>query len=424
MKVKISNTSLKKIASESNIGKKYHDSQVPGFYVKKNKSSITYFFRYSSEVTGKRETLKIGLFPELSADQAREIANSYAFRIRKGEDVKYTLQKKKVEQTNTIRNYMTEVYDHELSRKKDCVNIRNDIFNHLPEFLDIPMKSITHRQMLDWKLQKEKEGYSSTTIKKVYAYFKALLNHAVKQGGVLDANPIEHFKLELKPPTKEEIQALEKKRNALTDAQIKDFFKGLDLYQADIRRKNANSRAHGKSYLPDLSKVEYVDYLKPSMLVLFYTGLRPGDVLELCWSEVDFERKQLRKVINKTSRHKQEPTTIPLADLTLKVLQSWKNQQQGDINWVFPNPRTGKPFTKFYKQWNKVKSYGDLPESLHHYTLRHNFISHLVMNGANLLSIAKLAGTSVEMIEKYYGHLQPDLQSKFVNDFAKKFEHS
>ena len=49
-----------------------------------------------------------------------------------------------------------------------------------------------------------------------------------------------------------------------------------------------------------------------------------------------------------------------------------------------------------------------LPETATAYTLRHSVITDLVVGGLDLLTVAKLSGTSVAMIEKFYGHLQAD----------------
>lgn len=42
------------------------------------------------------------------------------------------------------------------------------------------------------------------------------------------------------------------------------------------------------------------------------------------------------------------------------------------------------------------------------YTLRHSTITDLVVDGLDLLAVALLSGTSIEMIEKHYGHLRED----------------
>jgi site-specific recombinase XerD len=47
-----------------------------------------------------------------------------------------------------------------------------------------------------------------------------------------------------------------------------------------------------------------------------------------------------------------------------------------------------------------------LPRAIVAYTLRHSVITDLVTGGLDLFTVAKLAGTSVVMIEKHYGHLQ------------------
>ena len=39
------------------------------------------------------------------------------------------------------------------------------------------------------------------------------------------------------------------------------------------------------------------------------------------------------------------------------------------------------------------------------YTLRHSTITDLVQTGLDTLTVAQISGTSVRMIEMYYGHL-------------------
>jgi integrase len=47
-----------------------------------------------------------------------------------------------------------------------------------------------------------------------------------------------------------------------------------------------------------------------------------------------------------------------------------------------------------------------LPKATVAYTMRHSVITDLVIGGLDLFTVAKLAGTSILMIEKHYGHLQ------------------
>jgi site-specific recombinase XerD len=46
------------------------------------------------------------------------------------------------------------------------------------------------------------------------------------------------------------------------------------------------------------------------------------------------------------------------------------------------------------------------------YTLRHSTITDLVINGLDLLTLSKLAGTSVAMIERHDGQLRQDVAAR------------
>lgn len=52
------------------------------------------------------------------------------------------------------------------------------------------------------------------------------------------------------------------------------------------------------------------------------------------------------------------------------------------------------------------------------YTIRHSVITDLVTNGLDLLTVAQLSGTSVIMIEKYYGHHRAEHAAKALAGLA------
>lgn len=71
-----------------------------------------------------------------------------------------------------------------------------------------------------------------------------------------------------------------------------------------------------------------------------------------------------------------------------------------------PNPRWNKEnWKKRFK--NAVRAAG-LPDDVVPYSLRHAAISELVMAGMDVYVVATITGTSVEMIQKHYGHLRHD----------------
>lgn len=62
----------------------------------------------------------------------------------------------------------------------------------------------------------------------------------------------------------------------------------------------------------------------------------------------------------------------------------------------------------------------DLPEAgrVTAYTLRHSVITDLVNSGVSLLTVARLSGTSVTMIERHYGHLADKLSREGLATLA------
>lgn len=59
-----------------------------------------------------------------------------------------------------------------------------------------------------------------------------------------------------------------------------------------------------------------------------------------------------------------------------------------------------------------------LPKGTAAYTLRHSTITDLVTAGLPLLTIAQISGTSVQMIERHYGHLVSDAAVKALGELA------
>ncbi|MBH9552874.1 tyrosine-type recombinase/integrase [Inhella gelatinilytica] len=80
----------------------------------------------------------------------------------------------------------------------------------------------------------------------------------------------------------------------------------------------------------------------------------------------------------------------------------------------------GKPWSK--DGWKgpikAAAAAAGLPPETVAYTLRHSAITDLVTGGLDLLTVAQLAGTSVAMIERHYGHLRADHAAQALERLA------
>lgn len=52
-----------------------------------------------------------------------------------------------------------------------------------------------------------------------------------------------------------------------------------------------------------------------------------------------------------------------------------------------------------------VAKKAELPTGTCLYTLRHSFVTEAISGGLSILDVARMTGTSIQMIEKHYGHL-------------------
>ncbi|ABI56882.1 tyrosine-type recombinase/integrase [Alkalilimnicola ehrlichii MLHE-1] len=285
--------------------------------------------------------------------------------------------------------------------------------------------------VIAWQAKRELEGRKYPTLQRAYGALKTLLNRAATHDDVLDANPLRDVSLEA-PHCDEvdrQLEAEQAVRRLLTTEEVKGLHDGLKAFEENKRRERRNSRAHGKAYLPDADAMAYPHWFIPFCCIAFYTGLRPGDILALTWTNLDPRLGRLNLVPQKT-RHHRNPArvTMDLVPELVEIVRAWWLQQgKPTTGLVFPSPDTNRRMDKqaHLRSWRHVKRLGGLPEDLDFYTLRHHFISTLVAAGVPLRTVAQLAGhKSTEMIERHYGHLCPDAASSAIDAFRKSLPPS
>lgn len=138
-------------------------------------------------------------------------------------------------------------------------------------------------------------------------------------------------------------------------------------------------------------------------------GLRPGEILHLPWSHVDFRSNQI-KVDDYKAWHLKNPTSkrwVPLAD-ELKPYLTELRKKHADEEYVLGDhveergadiPTDGS-FSAYYARLvRKAGLSGTL------YTLRHTFAAHLVSSGIDLYTVARLMGHSSTKTTLVYAHL-------------------
>jgi integrase len=132
--------------------------------------------------------------------------------------------------------------------------------------------------------------------------------------------------------------------------------------------------------------------------------LRPGDVPKLRVEDLDVNHRMLRVPIGKGK----PPRQIPLP---VEAFAHLKECAKGKLPsaWLVSRADGGQWKKEAWRDEIKLAAAGaKLPRATVAYTIRHSVITDLVKGGLDLFHVAKLAGTSVAMIEKHYGQLQDE----------------
>ena len=154
---------------------------------------------------------------------------------------------------------------------------------------------------------------------------------------------------------------------------------------------------------------ESPDYLKAVINTALNTGMRRGEVLNLRWKQVDFEKRfiKVEHTKNETCR------IIPINDsLYYDLLEIKKQKREGE--YVFPNPETGKPYLDLRGSFKSACTRAGI-QDLRFHDLRHTFASRLVEKGIDLITVKDLLGHSSVKITERYTHSFQDQKRKAVN---------
>ena len=156
--------------------------------------------------------------------------------------------------------------------------------------------------------------------------------------------------------------------------------------------------------LEDVPKImEHADaHVRWAIEVCFNLGVRSGDseLLSLRWTDVDWEKKQVRVYGRKTKTYR----TIPVKDAFLERLREMRAISRTDFLIEF----RGKPVRRIQKAFRMACRRAGITFSVRLYDLRHMFATYMLSNGADLAAVSKLLGhSSVTMTANvYYQYLE------------------
>ncbi len=286
--------------------KQYKLTDEKGMYllIKPNGSK---YFRLNYRIHGKRKTLAIGIYPDISLKQAREKRDLARQKIAEGID---PMAKKKTE-SNLFIDISLKWFkskQHAIDEKTHIKKLRRfelhvfPIIGHLA-IGDVKSPDVFNvvRPLIE-KLKLDSAHRIRAEISEIYAYAIA--------HGYTEYDPAQAIAKQT-PPQKA------KPRAALTEPkEVAQLLRDIYCYEGTFIVQQA---------------------LRITPLLF----QRPGEIRQMLWNDIDFESKEWRYLVTKTKiQH-----IVPLSDQALKILEKVKQVTSSSV-YVFPSSRNdGRPMS-------------------------------------------------------------------------------
>src|SRR5215813_4069328 len=348
-----------------------------GIYERKGlKGDVTYYIRYQVDLRDIKE--RVGT---KSRGFTREMAKD-ALKARLGEIAqgRFNLEKarKPVPFSKLAERYREFAGGYKRGWETEKYIV--DEFANL--FGTAPLANITTWQIEKWKAERGKELHLATVNRRL-TVIKHMFRKAV-DWGLIKTNP-----------------ATGVKRFTVVSERTR-FLTGEDV-------QNLQTKCEADITSP---------WLLSLVTLALNTGMRQGELLNLKWDGVNFERGLISVLQTKTMRWK----TIAMNEATREAL-IWLNEHRyGDFLFLWPwGDRVGR--TTVYDAFKEVCKAAGIADFRFH-DLRHTFASHLVMSGVDLVTVKDLLGHAGINMTVRYSHLVPEHKAQAVAKLEERFKVS
>lgn len=343
----------------------YFDQKLTGLVFKVFSSgNASWSLRYIDSYGKSRET-RFANGRITSLNDARQMGRQYLAEIEKGNDP----FKKAKERRNipTFKDfyenfYLPHIKSYKRSWETDVCLINNHL---LPVLGNLYLDQISKRDLIAL-FAKHKENHAPASTNRLMILMRFMLNSAIRWEIPIDKNPMDNL------PLYEENNKMER---FITKEEAGRLFKELDRSKAKM--------------------------LKFIIAALLLTGARRGEVLKAKWSDLNLDKRIWTIEFNKTGRTRH----VPLSDGILALLEQVPRYE--GCEYIFPNPKTLKPYIQIFHPWDRVRKKAGLPE-LRIHDLRHSFASFLVNGGRSLYEVQKILGHTQIKTTQRYAHLSQD----------------
>lgn len=206
---------------------------------------------------------------------------------------------------------------------------------------------------------------------------------------------------------------------------LRFFFKFLyerGYHTVDLSKAVPKARGARPTRVPDIltdeqltRMLEAIDRGSPIgkrdyavLLIAAQLGLRGSDVANLCFDNIDWDKRRIRLVQIKTQESLELPLLDDVAEAIIDYLKNGRPKTDSPHIFIIHRAPYNK-MTSFYSVADKyiriakIALPNNAPRGLH--VLRHTLVNRLIRNGASLSDIADITGHKNKLSVKNYSHI-------------------
>jgi integrase len=301
-------------------------------------------------------------------------------------------QRRAVKAPSTFGDYWADHYWPTAQARKSPITLESEnwLFSRWfgPVLGPLPFSDITSGQIEKILEGMRQAGKAPRTQEHAKAVISGVWNEALKAGWTTQDNPCRQIK----------------------------------IMKKDNRRLRFLTQAEARLILTELKKRSGQVYAEA--LLSLFTGLRSGEIFNLCWSDLDFENKLILVRDPKKRKNRHAFMTDEIESL-LKGLHRDQNPEA----LVFPG-RDGQrqrvvscTFRRAIEDLGLNAGLSDSRQKVVFHSLRHTFASWLAQAGEPLFTIAQLLGHSSLAMTARYSHLAPEHLRQAAQRLSGRLEH-
>ena len=303
------------------------------------------------------------------------------------EETRLRLKPTKKENTILINELVTKKMEQDKTYlKQSSITRYNEFFKKYiePFFENKISQNITTNDIANWHNWLEKQNIHIESMKKIHNLLTSSINYGIKYYG-LDKNVCEL------------VGNFKNKRG-----YVKPEIQFLTYEEFNLFIKNETNSV-------------YKDFFN----LLFFTGMRRGELLALTWDDIDFEKKTIR--INKSINPKNgtEATvpktnkanrTIPITDFIYDILISMDKDDEKIFGLEKIKPST------LNRKCNKNCNLAGIKKHIRVHDLRHSFVALCIECGVQIERISEYVGHENISTTEIYSHVSNE---KIKEDYEK-----